>query len=154
MEGTSCSPDNKSVSNLVFCGEGHTPIELTSFSAQWDGSMVRLSWQVATETENLGFHLYRNQTENGVYEQITSQLIPGAGNSDRATNYRYVDRQVSVGNVYYYKLADVDFAGNIDFHGPISVITAQAPARYRLEPARPNPFNPETEISFSIQQAG
>ncbi len=153
-EGISASPDNHSVSNLVFCGESHTPIELTSFSAQWDGSLVRLSWQVATETENLGFHLYRSQTENGLYEQITSQLIPGAGNSDRARSYSYVDGQVSAGHVYYYRLADVDFSGNIDFHGPISVVTTSAPAKYQLEPARPNPFNPETAISFSIQEAG
>lgn len=154
MEGTSSSPDKHAVSNLIFCGESHTPIELTSFSAHWDGKSVQISWQTATETENLGFHLYRSSTENGVYEQITTQFIPGAGNSDRAHSYFYVDRQVALGSVYYYKLADIDFAGNLDFHGPISVTTTLAPSKYQLEPARPNPFNPETVIAFSIQEPG
>ncbi len=153
-EGTSSSPDNQAVSNLTFCGESHTPIELAAFLAQSDGAAVHLFWQTATETENLGFHLYRSEGESAEYAQITSQLIPGAGNSDRFRSYSFIDRQVNVGSTYYYKLAEIDFSGNMAFHGPISVTVASAPATYRLETARPNPFNPETSIGFSMKEPG
>ncbi|MDZ7340454.1 MAG: T9SS type A sorting domain-containing protein [candidate division KSB1 bacterium] len=130
------------------------PVELTSFSAQGIGGQVELSWTTATETENLGFHLFRSTTMAGEYQRINSDLIKGIGNSDRSQHYSFIDKTVQPGQTYYYKLADVDYAGNMRFHGPISVTVEAKPSGYSLSQNYPNPFNPETAINFSLKEAG
>jgi hypothetical protein len=92
--------------------------------------------------------------ENGEFARITSELIKGIGSSDQAHNYSYTDGNVQSGKSYYYKLADVDFSGNMKFHGPISVTVEAVPTNYSLGQNYPNPFNPETAINFSIKEAG
>ncbi|MDZ7376842.1 MAG: T9SS type A sorting domain-containing protein, partial [candidate division KSB1 bacterium] len=50
--------------------------------------------------------------------------------------------------------ADVDYSGNMRFHGPISVTVDAKPSGYSLSQNYPNPFNPETAINFSLKEAG
>ena len=152
--GTTNTYGKPSISHIDFCGDGLNPVELNSFAAQTNGTIITLKWATATETENLGFHVYRNTSEKGDYVQITKEMILGAGSSGEAHSYSYIDREVKTGNTYYYKLADVDFNGNINFHGPISVTIESLPANYSLAQCYPNPFNPETAINFSLEKAG
>ncbi len=130
------------------------PVELANFTATVVAEQVRLAWTTATETENLGFHLFRSLDVAKDYQQITTALIKGSGSSAEAHSYTYTDRNVQPGQTYYYKLADVDFAGNLRFHGPISVTVDAVPSSYSLSQNHPNPFNPETAIHFSLKEAG
>ena len=131
------------------------PVELTSLQAASTNDAVELTWTTASETENLGYHVYRSMSDDGEYSKISKELIQGAGSSDQAHSYSYIDQDVKAGNTYYYKLADVDFNGNTAFHGPISVsVETVTPTKYALEQCYPNPFNPETAINFSIKQTG
>ncbi len=130
------------------------PVELTSFAAQVIDGQVVLSWSTATETENLGFHLFRSTTITEGFQRINSDLINGTGSSDRSQHYTFTDKNVQPGQTYYYKLADVDYSGNMRFHGPISVTVEAVPASYSLSQNYPNPFNPETAINFSLKEAG
>ena len=130
------------------------PVELTLFTAEAFEKKVVLKWRTETETENLGFNIYRNLTEKGDYAQINSEIIRGAGTSDRAQDYSYEDITVLPGNSYYYKLADVDYNGNINFHGPVMVTIEALPTEYQLEQNYPNPFNPETAINFDLKESG
>ncbi len=158
-EGTSSTENNEVTGEALWAiaaGQNWLiPVELTSFSAQVVDNQVTLSWSTATETENLGFHIFRSMSESGDFSRITNELIKGAGSSDQAHRYSFTDKDVVVGNTYYYKLQDVDFNGNMAFHGPISVtVEASAPTKYELAQCYPNPFNPETAINFSIREAG
>ncbi|MFQ5770533.1 MAG: FlgD immunoglobulin-like domain containing protein, partial [bacterium] len=134
--------------------EGLIPVELTSFTAEMISEDILLRWSTATETENLGFHMFRSISKDDDYVKITAELIPGAGNSAEAHTYSYIDRDVKPGNSYYYKLADVDFNGIMEFHGPISVTLEALPTEYSLAQNFPNPFNPETNIRFAMKEAG
>ncbi len=130
-----------------------TPVELSSFAAECLKGTVRLEWRTQSETENLGFHVFRSTNAKDGYQQITTNMITGAGTSSSIHDYLFEDRNITANQTYYYKLADVDFRGRMQLHGPI-MITASAPSEYTLAQNYPNPFNPETTISFSLKETG
>ncbi|MDZ7263929.1 MAG: right-handed parallel beta-helix repeat-containing protein [candidate division KSB1 bacterium] len=130
------------------------PVELSAFIAFSSNSVVVLQWTTQSESENLGYYIYRSSTAEGNYCKITNEIIRGAGSSAESHSYKFTDRNVQPGQTYYYKLADVDYAGNMRFHGPISVTVEAKPSGYSLSQNYPNPFNPETAINFSLKEAG
>ncbi|MDZ7339057.1 MAG: T9SS type A sorting domain-containing protein [candidate division KSB1 bacterium] len=129
-------------------------VELLSFEAVGVASGIRLKWVTATETENLGFELYRSRRRDGGYVKITTKLIPGAGNCQERRAYTYEDQEVDFDSTYYYRLADVDFSGRRGFHGPVSGVRKFLPKEYQLHPNFPNPFNPSTTIQFDLKEPG
>ena len=130
------------------------PVELSSFTVKATERSIKLTWRTETETQNFGFHIYRSLEETGDYARINAEIIRGAGTSSQPHRYSYDDPNFQPGNTYYYKLADVDFNGNMSFHGPVSVTIEALPEEYTLEQNYPNPFNPETTITFSLKDAG
>ena len=130
------------------------PVELTTFSASAANSAVTLTWSTASETENLGFHIFRAEKADGEYLQITDQMISGQLNSAQSHHYRFTDKNVAPGNTYFYKLADINLAGQKTFHGPVLVTLQATPQAYMLEPCYPNPFNQSTVIRFALKEAG
>jgi len=130
------------------------PVELALFAAETGIGMINLKWITESEVENYGFHVYRSISRDSQYEKITEEIIPGSGTSAKVHSYSYFDSDVIAGKTYYYKLADVDFAGNITFHGPISVSFIVQPETYSLSQNYPNPFNPKTNINFSLEKPG
>ena len=129
------------------------PVELKSFDARSSEGAVHLTWITATETENLGFYIYRAEGEHNVPLRITSELIPGAGNSESERFYSYVDRTAQSGVSYKYMLASVDYRGEERIHEPVRV-TVQPPTDYTLEQNYPNPFNNKTLISYRLREPG
>jgi hypothetical protein len=140
------------------------PVELTTFAATSASGAVTLAWATQSESENLGYHVYRSMVEADGYVRITKETIKGAGNSTDTHNYSYTDSDVKSGNKYYYKLCSVDYIGNNRFYGPISVTVEGTTSvkedgevvatNYSLDQNYPNPFNPETAIAFSLKEAG
>jgi hypothetical protein len=151
---SSLSMDPKMEDN-VSCAQIHilVPVELSSFSAQWQGTQVMLQWSTQSETENLGFHLLRAESEAGPFTQITPELIQGAGTSSSSHSYAFSDLNVAGNRTLYYKLVDVDFNGNLSLHGPVTV-TVALPTTNVLEQNYPNPFNPSTRIRFILKESG
>lgn len=131
------------------------PIELSSFEVQSVPDGVLLQWITQSETENMGFHIFRSRENKNSYVRITDNLIPGAGNSQSKTTYEYTDTKVIAGECYCYKLADISYNGVTTMHGPKKVtFTEKQPHVYQLEQNFPNPFNPETRIEFNLGAEG
>jgi hypothetical protein len=130
------------------------PVELASFRATQVGTWARITWQTHSETENLGFELYRAQGLDGPRTKLTSELIPAAGTARETNEYAFDDRQVEAGNLYSYWLADVDYRGRRTLHGPATVTINALPKEYALAQNSPNPFNPSTRIAFALPVEG
>jgi uncharacterized repeat protein (TIGR01451 family) len=125
------------------------PVEISSFSAKSANGSVFLQWITESETENAGFYLYRCNRSDGPFEPLNEKLIEGQGTIQSRKEYEYLDRHVQVGETYYYKLADLDYTGRLQFHGPIAV-EVTPPQVFSLQQNYPNPFNAETRIPFVL----
>jgi hypothetical protein len=98
-----------------------TAISLLSFTATGAGNAVQVDWQTAAEFDNVGFHLYRAIAPGGPYTRLSDKLISARPRQGQGAGYSYVDADVTVGRLYYYKLEDIDVYGKHTMHGPISV---------------------------------
>jgi len=130
------------------------PVELASFTVEAEPGRIVLSWTTQSETENLGFYIFRSESENGQREQLTTKMINGAINSQSRHKYTYEDENITENKTYYYWLADVSANGVMTFHGPKKVMAVSRPTRYALEQNYPNPFNPSTSIHFTLKDDG
>ncbi len=120
------------------------PVELTSFTANANNGNVVLNWQTASETNNQGFEVQRNSGQGF----NTVGFVQGNGTSTQIHNYSFVDRSLAPGS-YTYRLKQVDFNGTTEFSSEVSV-SVEVPKVYSLEQNFPNPFNPATQINFSL----
>jgi hypothetical protein len=145
------APDVHAGRTYVYSGIA-VPVELSSFTAVSENGVVRLEWATMSERDNFGFHVHRSEIEAGPYARVTDQLIPGAGTSSEPHHYSYVDEAVQAGLTYWYKLGDVDVAGVVTMHGPVSVTVL--PAGYALCQNTPNPFTSGTTIGLSVKEPG
>lgn len=93
------------------------PIQLTHFSATPYEEHVLVSWTTESELNNHYFELER-AGEDTQFEIIHSEL--GAGNSSTTIDYNFRDVQPLEG-LSYYLLRQVDFDGQFEEFGPISV---------------------------------
>jgi hypothetical protein len=100
---------------------GATAVKLLSFAATGKGNDVQVSWETAHEINNMGFYVYRADAKNGPFIRLTDKLIPGASFSTLGKEYEYIDKTATRGQIYYYRLVDVDTAGTWTYHGPICV---------------------------------
>ena len=143
------------------------PVGLSTFSATQYLNNVKLHWLTESEEKNLGFEIYRAE-EDGDFHLIAdyrnNPQLKGSGNSSTMTEYSYLDENIKTGRIYRYKLADVDYAGKRTYHETTSVyIDADkfsndlnleniVADEFKLLTNYPNPFNPQTKISFTLPQ--
>jgi hypothetical protein len=98
---------------------GPTAVELVSFEATGLKKAVLLTWETASEVDNLGFNLYRATSLDGPRTRINDELIPAAIFPGR---YEYLDTRLPR-RIYYYWLEDLDIYGRTTLHGPVSART-------------------------------
>ena len=127
-------PDNRTLStvNGLFYGEGRvadypllgrpTSVRLLSFTATGTKQSVVVNWETASETDNLGFDLFRAEQVDGEKTKVNSGLIPSLvrPGSPLGARYEYVDLAVMEGLFYFYWLDMVDIFGGRDRYGPVS----------------------------------
>lgn len=89
------------------------PIELLSFDATCVDRSIQLTWSTASETNNNYFTIERS-TDGVSFTPI--QTIEGAGNSTQQLNYYYKDEPVQLNQLYYYRLKQTDFDGEVKIY--------------------------------------
>ncbi|NQV18726.1 MAG: hypothetical protein HQ534_09315, partial [Armatimonadetes bacterium] len=150
-------------------GDGTLPVTLSSFTAQYIENTPTLCWTTQSETSNAGWNIYRGDTNEALSNEeayllnLSLGLIPGAGSTSEPTDYSFEDVfPVYAGNTYFYWLESVDYSGESEIYGPISLTipedewqnpnSPEIPKPYGLHQNYPNPFNPSTEISFMMKE--
>jgi hypothetical protein len=142
--------------------DGTLPVELSHFSATMTAqNYVQLTWVTQTETNLMGYNVYRNDSDDLSSAAKISDLIAGT-NTSQAQTYVYYDMELDQDGTYYYWLQNVDMDGTMGYHGPASVFftvggnggAPAIPKFTRLENAYPNPFNPDTTIRYQLNNAG
>ena len=150
-------------------GDATLPVTLSSFTAQYLNDTPTLCWTTQSETSNAGWNIYRGETSEALSNEeayllnLSLGLIPGAGTTSLPTEYSFEDVfPIYLGTTYFYWLESVDYSGESEIYGPISLTipenewqnpnSPEIPKPYGLHPNYPNPFNPNTAISFMMKE--
>ncbi len=134
-------------------GTLYLPVELSSFTGEGGAGLAVLRWTTKTETDNLGFWLWRSTTTAGEYAKVNETLIKGAGTTTEPRDYSFTDDGLDAGT-YFYKLEDVGATGVTQLHGPVEIeVMAPIPTEYGLSINTPNPVTDRTEIRFQLPEA-
>lgn len=117
FDNVNITDGNQYTLGLVDPDDNTFPVELIHFSAEQIGDAVKLYWSTASELNNDYFSIEHSQ-DGQVYSQI--DLLDGNGNSNEIHKYSFVHEQPSDG-FNYYRLKQVDFNGQYEYHGPVVV---------------------------------
>ncbi|MCB0727558.1 MAG: T9SS type A sorting domain-containing protein [Ignavibacteriae bacterium] len=130
------------------------PVELSSFTSSVNGRNVELKWSTVSETNNSGFEIERSEvnSENSS-NWLKAGYVNGNGTSVNVNNYIFTDRGISSGK-YSYRLKQIDFNGNFEYHNLSGEVLIGVPADFSVSQNYPNPFNPSTKINYDIPVDG
>ncbi len=98
-----------------------TAVQLVSFEAAPAVGGALVSWETASEVDNVGFNLYRSNSLDSPGERLNAQLIPSrAPGGGEGARYEFLDTTALPG-AGYYTLEDIDASGARTRHGPIEL---------------------------------
>lgn len=134
---------------------GSLPVSLVSFEGEMLRSEygTRLEWITASEYENFGFKLFRQQiredavAKDNNWEELV--FLEGQGTSYVEQRYEFVDKSIQEAGRYVYRLEQIDYDGQSEIFGPIEILM-RPPDSFELRQNYPNPFNPITTIEFLL----
>ncbi len=144
------------VSNLISGGFNYLPIangcnttldvDLMSFVARGMDKEIWLDWSTSRETDNAGFIIERS-TDGRNFRTVGRQAA-GIQGDDVFNEYRFVDRDVTLGVLYYYRLKQEDLSGGFEY-SPIQTarIVGSALADWAVGLVRPNPVRSDSYVN-------
>lgn len=155
----------------LYGGDPILPVTLSSFTAAYQSSNATLLWSTQSESQNSHWNIFRSLTGNSENsQQINVNGIIGAGTTSQPTDYSYSDTELNSiiptinlegVNVWYW-LESVDNSGETELFGPVMIEviseefnpdTPSIEGLNGLGANYPNPFNPETKISFNLKNS-
>jgi len=141
------------------------PVTLSSFTAVLTADLhVSIAWVAESETDHAGYNILRSEVkELATAIMINPALIEEGSVNGTQISYDYTDAEVYPQASYYYWLESLSLTGESEYFGPLMVtINAEGdepeipviPTQTQLFSAFPNPFNPSTNLRYSMKDAG
>ena len=143
------------------------PIELAAFTAEFATNetgqrYVSINWATASETDVIGFNIYRNTIDNFENsDKINIDPIEGQGTTTIMHPYSYSDYEADIYNSYYYWLEVINYGGINDIHGSIEYKSPDVNNNGELDiinsilnECYPNPAISGNSIKFSFTVGG
>lgn len=145
-------------SALFVINDETLPVEMSSFTiANSAQGMTELTWVTQTESNLVGYYVYRASIDDLYYANRVSNMISATNTSNQQV-YKFFDDQIELSGIYYYWLQIMELNGEEAYHGPVSILveldsapgTPDIPFVNGLKSIYPNPFNPSTSILYQI----
>ncbi len=126
------------------------PVDLTSFISTIYKNDVKLTWSTTREVNNSRFEIERTNINNHITENWSKVgRVEGSGTISTLKSYSFNDKNLNTGS-YKYRLKQIDFNGNFEYHNLSYEVMIGVPEAYELSQNYPNPFNPTTKIDFNL----
>lgn len=147
------------VANMCIYNDPPLPVELSYFNCVMNNSYsaVNLTWVTQTETNMVGYRIYRGFSDDLAVASDLNTMI-AATNTSQTSVYVYSDKEIEPSQSYYYWLEAQEMDGTADFYGPISILTPgemdyhpSIPLVTGISSLYPNPFNPDLNISYQLE---
>ena len=144
---------------------GTLPVELSTFTAQFLENTPTLYWSTQSETDNMGWFVYRGDENDFTTSEKISEFIEGHGTTSQQQSYLHEDniQNPQVGDTYYYWLESIDYSGQVNHYEKVAVLTIPdhdpgqglipEPMEYGLLQNKPNPVISSTKITFNLKEA-
>jgi hypothetical protein len=129
------------------------PTGFIAFNVNRNGPNVQVFWSVNSEISVSRYVVERGS--GGVFAEVGS--VDAIGNTDTTKHYEFVD--VPAAAVYQYRVRQITNDGGQETTAPITIdvstgatLPGFVPHVFELHHNYPNPFNPATTISFTLEQ--
>ena len=139
------------------------PVVLTTFTAQYLENNPTLYWNTQSETDNMGWFVYRNEENDFTTSEKISEFIEGHGTTSEPHDYIYEDTIYDAlpGDTYWYWLESIDLGGVTHHYNNTAKLVVpddyepqiplELPIIYGLHQNTPNPLvKGSTKISFLL----
>lgn len=144
--GVSAGPAMAVNSGFWYCSETESSVsllfQLATFLAELRDDVATLVWEAGGAAPIDGFHVYRSETEDGQFEQLT--LVP----LEPRDLVVYRD-ETALGNTTYHYMVGALSRGETWYSHPIALSLPGRPTT--LYRNFPNPFNPATTLVFYLE---
>ncbi len=127
------------------------PVQYMGFTGTVHGKNVDLQWITSTEKNNKGFEVQRS-VDTLVW--TTLGFVAGLGNSATPATYTFSDVNLPASGMYYYRLRQVDSAGQSYFSKTISVQYNAEVLMLELKQNQPNPVTNTAVIGIVLPKGG
>ena len=126
------------------------PVRLTAFDAKRVGTDALVTWETASELNSRGYEVQVSTT--GKEFRTLASVASAAPNTNRTTQYRYIDKEANKSGTRYYRLRQIDLDGKEAFFNPVAVSFTGKATETALV-AYPNPINGNEQLHLTFQSA-
>ena len=97
---------------------------------------ITIRWQNQSQ-EAYGFNIYRGTSRQGPFTKINTDIIPAAITSGIQKEFVFIDQPLDIGQVFYYYVESVSFAGQKEVITPVTKVVVKIPVTEPQEDPQP-----------------